>query len=352
MKAGVLFEKGKIRCAEWPEPVTGPGQIKLRVKACGICGSDVPRVHGDEAHFFPIVLGHEFSGEVCEIGEGVEGFHIGDRVTAAPLRPCMKCESCRSGNYGQCKHYSFIGSREPGGFAEYVTIPAENAVPFPKDVSYQAGAMFEPATVALHGILHSDFHGGTRAAVLGGGNIGMFALQWLKILGARSVTVFDIAEKRLELAKTLGADETVNTIAPDFAEKKKEILASGGFDYVYETAGQPVTIQMGLELVGAKKTLCCIGTPHRDFSFSWKLWEQINRKECVVTGSWMSYSAPFPGDEWKLTAHYLSTGALKIDSSMIYGEIPLSEIDRAFALFADGKTVPGKVLVVAPELAE
>ena len=122
MKAGVLFSKGDIRYADWPDPEVKAGQVRIKVMACGICGSDVPRVHGDEAHFFPIVLGHEFSGVIDEIGEGVEDLAVGDRVTVAPLVPCMKCEQCLTGAYSQCRHYSVIGSREPGGFAEYVAL--------------------------------------------------------------------------------------------------------------------------------------------------------------------------------------------------------------------------------------
>lgn len=337
---------------EWPDAEVQPGQIKVKVMACGICGSDVPRVHGDEAHFYPIVLGHEFSGTVAQVGEGVTNVSVGDRVVVAPLVPCMKCENCQTGNYSQCRHYSFIGSREPGGFAEYVVVPAANIIPIRDNVAFEAGAMFEPCTVALHGIYQADFRPGTDVAVLGAGNIGILAAQWLKILGAKTVTVFDVAPERLELAKRLGADQVVNTMADDFASVKKELIARGGFDYVFETAGQPVTIQLGFELVGAHKHFCCIGTPHRDFQFSWKLWEQLNRKEFHLTASWMSYSAPFPGREWTMTAYYFGTGELKIDESMVAGKYPLQKIDEAFNLFSNGKTVKGKVLVVDPSLAE
>ena len=352
MKAGVLFSKGDIRYADWPDPEVRTGQVRIKVMACGICGSDVPRVHGDEAHFFPIVLGHEFSGVIDEVGAGVESLTVGDHVTVAPLVPCMKCEQCLTGAYSQCRHYSFIGSREPGGFAEYVAVPAENVVKMEPNVSFEAGALFEPSTVALHGIFRSGFHGGTRAAVLGGGNIGILAMQWLRILGAMEVSVFDIADERLALAQRLGADKTYNTLASEFEDQKRAILEEGGFDYVFETAGQPVTIKMGLELVARRGTLCCIGTPHKDFTFPWKQWELINRKECVVTGSWMSYSAPFPGKEWSMTAHYFSTGALKIDDSMIHSKIALCDIEQAFALFKDGVPVKGKVLVVDTSLAD
>lgn len=352
MKAGVLLRRGDIQYLEQPEPQTVSGKLKVRVMACGICGSDIPRVFGNEAHFYPVILGHEFSGVISEVGDGVEGFSVGDRVAVAPLVPCMKCPQCLKGEYAQCKSYSFIGSREPGAFAETVVIPAANAVKIGQNVSFETGALFEPATVALHGILQAGFRGGRKAAVLGCGNIGILTAQWLKILGARSVSVFDISSERLALAARLGADHVYLTNDEEFTAKKQELIADGGFDDIFETAGQPATIQLGFSLTAPRGSFCCIGTPHRDFEFPWKLWEQINRKEFHLTGSWMSYSAPFPGREWEMTAHYFETGELKIDREMIYRRYPLPQIREAFDLFADGRPVPGKVLLIDPSIEE
>lgn len=127
------------------------GEVLIKVKYTGICGSDVPRVNGDACHFFPNVLGHEFSGVIEEVGEGVTTLAKGDRIAGVPLVPCMECEDCQKGNYSLCKHYSFIGSRQFGSFAEYVVVPEKNAVKFEDEVSFEQGALFEPATVALHG---------------------------------------------------------------------------------------------------------------------------------------------------------------------------------------------------------
>ncbi len=206
MKAAVVIKNEVVEYQEIEEPVTEPGTIKVKVKASGICGSDVPRVLHNGVHFYPIVLGHEFSGDVVEVGEGVEHIKTGDRVSGAPLIPCMKCEDCQKGNYSLCKHYSFIGSRQQGSNADYVVIPAANAVVFDKSISYEQGAMFEPSTVALHGVLCNDYKGGGYVAVLGGGTIGMFTMQWAKIFGSKKVVVFDISEERLEMARRLGAD--------------------------------------------------------------------------------------------------------------------------------------------------
>ncbi len=345
MKAGVVHAKNDIRYEEIKKPEAGPGKVLIKVKYTGICGSDVPRVNGDACHFFPNVLGHEFSGVVEEIGAGVTTLKPGDRVAGVPLVPCMRCEDCQKGNYSLCRHYSFIGSREFGSFAEYVVVPEKNAVKFGDEVSFEQGAFFEPATVALHGLRRLDFQGGKTVAILGGGTIGMLTMQWAKIFGAKTVVVFDILDERLELGKRLGADETVNSGSPDFMERVRELTGGRGFDYVYETAGNTVTMKMAFQLAANKAQVCFIGTPTRELTFSVEEWENINRKEFRLTGSWMSYSAPFPGDEWTLAAHYFKTGQLKFDDSFIYKKIPLSKIDAAFEMFKTPGTVKGKILI-------
>ena len=252
MKAAVVCANEDVRYLDHEEPNAGPGMVKVKVKVSGICGSDIPRVLHNGVHFYPIVLGHEFSGDVVETGEGVTRVKVGDRVSGAPLLPCMKCDDCQNGNFSLCKKYSFIGSRQQGSNADYVVIPEQNAVVFDKSVSYEQGAMFEPSTVALHGVLQNDYKGGGYVAVLGGGTIGMFTMQWAKIFGARKVVVFDISKERLKLAEKLGADEVVNSSEENFMEKAMEITGQRGYDYVFETAGQVPTMQMAFELAANK----------------------------------------------------------------------------------------------------
>ena len=216
MNACVLYGNRDLRYTDWEDPVCGPGQVKIRVRATGICGSDVPRVLHNGAHFYPIVLGHEFSGDVAEIGEGVTNCAPGDTVTAAPLVPCGKCEDCQKGNFSLCKHYSFIGSREQGSFADYVVVPAGNVVKYDPSIPYTQAAMFEPSTIALHGLLQGQYTGGGTVAVVGCGTIGIFTAQWAKIFGSKRLVVFDIDDGRLALARRIGADDVVNTMTEDW----------------------------------------------------------------------------------------------------------------------------------------
>ncbi len=349
MKAAVLYGNEDIRYAEYETPVLVPGTVKVKVRASGICGSDVPRVLHNGAHFYPVVLGHEFAGDVVEVGEGVTGVKVGDTVSGAPLVPCMKCADCQQGNFALCKNYSFIGSRQQGSFADYVVIPERNAVVYDPAIPYEQAAMFEPSTVALHGILQAGYKGGETVCVLGCGTIGIFALQWAKIFGAKKIVAFDIDEGRLDLAMRMGADESVNTLCEGFMDRAMALTGARGYQNVFETAGNPATMKMAFALAGNKARVCFIGTPHRDMTFSPREWENMNRKEFYLTGSWMSYSAPFPGKEWEETAHYFATGALKFDPGFIFRRYPMARAAEAFELYKNPQGVHGKIMLVNEE---
>jgi|GEM_PF-1763 len=345
MKAAVLYGNENIRYDDYPAPEVKPGTVKVKVKVTGICGSDVPRVLHNGAHFYPVVLGHEFAGDVVEVGEGVTRLRVGDTVSGVPLLPCMKCDDCQNGNYSLCKHYSFIGSREQGSFSEYVVLPEQNAVKYDSSIPYEQAAMFEPSSVALHGILCNDYRGGECVAILGGGTIGLFTMQWAKIFGARKVVVFDIDDGRLDLAKRMGADAVVNTKQENFMQYAMNLTDGKGYGYVFETAGNPVTMRMGFELAANKANVCFIGTPHTELTFTPPMWENMNRKEFKLTGSWMSYSPPFPGREWALTAAFFASGQLQFNDELVFRKFPMSDAGEAFALYRDPSQVHGKILL-------
>ena len=345
MKAGVIYGPNDIRYEDMPMPEPKDKEIRIKVKYTGICGSDVPRVNADACHFYPNVIGHEFSGTVDKVGNGVKNFKCGDRVAGVPLVPCMECEDCQKGSYSLCKHYSFIGSRQQGSFAEYVCVSEKNAVHISDSTSFEQGALFEPTTIALHGLERLNYQAGKYVAVLGGGTIGLLLTEWLRVFDAKKIVVFDIVPEKLELAKKLGADEGVNTLDKDFIEQAKALTGGHGFDYVYETAGNTITMKMAFELAANKAQLCYIGTPRKEMTFSVDEWENLNRKEFTLTGSWMGYSAPFPGREWTLTSDYYGSGKLKYDEGLIFKKFPLSKIADAFELYKTPGAVKGKILI-------
>lgn len=345
MKAGVLHAREDLRYEEIKKPTLKAGEVLVKVKYTGICGSDVPRVLGDAAHFFPIVLGHEFSGTIAEVSQGVTRVKVGQRVAGVPLVPCMACDDCLKGNYALCKHYGFVGTRQFGSFAEYVAVPERNVVPFEETVSFEQGALFEPATVAIHGLERLPYQGGKTVAILGGGAIGLFVMQWANIFGAAKTIVFDIADDRLALAKKIGATEGVNTLQEGFMDKAMALTDGKGFDYVYETAGATATMKMAFKLAANKAGVCFIGKPTRELTFTVDEWESMNRKEFTMTGSWLSHSAPFPGHEWECVAHYFATGQLKYIDELVFKKMPLSKIAEAFELFKTPGAVKGKILI-------
>jgi L-iditol 2-dehydrogenase len=344
LKAAVLYGQKNIRYEEVENPVIGDDEILVRVKVTGICGSDIPRVLGTAAHYYPIILGHEFSGEVVEIGSQVRDIDVGERITGAPLIPCHKCGDCLRGHYSQCRNYSFIGSRTTGSWAEYVKMPAVNAVRLPEEINFIQGTFFEPATVALHGLFVMDFKGGYDIAITGMGTIGLLTLQCAKALGARRIFVFDIDEERLKVAKEYGADVCLNTKNEEFKEIVAQATQGCGFKMVIETAGVEFTERLCLEMAANKGNVMFIGTPSKPISLKPREFEHINRKELTVRGSWMSYSAPFPGREWELAGYYFKKGQLKVEK-LIHRIIPMEDIDKAFEEFMIPGKVKGKILM-------
>ena len=339
MKAAVLHGNKDLRYEEIPTPEVKPGTVKVKVVATGICGSDIPRVHYNGAHGYPIILGHEFSGYVEEVGEGVTAVEKGDHVVGIPLVPCFSCPDCEAGNYSLCKHYSFVGSRQNGSMAEYVVLPQGNIMKIDKSIPYDVAAFFEPSTIAIHALYQTDYQPGKTVAVMGGGNIGLFVLQWLKIFGAKKIVVIDVSPERLQPSLNLGADAVVPLCDPDCDQQMKDAADGRGFDYVFVTTGSTAAMKTAFEIAGNKAHLCFVGTPTKDLSFSVKEWENLNRKEFYLTGSWMSYSKPFPGREWTMTDEHFAKGDLKVTKDMLYKQYPLSQAMEAFNEF----TVPGQV---------
>lgn len=344
MRAAVLRGPRQVVVEEIPTPEPGIGEALLKVGRVGVCGSDIPRVLADGAHFYPIVLGHEISAEVVAVGPDTPSDLVGRKVAVAPLLPCHRCSQCARGRYAQCPNYSFIGSRTNGGLAEFLVAPLTNLTVVSDSVSFRDAAFFEPSTVALHGLWQAGYSGGADVVILGAGTIGLFALQWAKILGAARVAVVDINPARLETAITLGADATFDAREPGFLPTLKAWQGGDGFGWVFETAGSNQTMTLAFRVAAAHAGVCFIGTSHADLSFDHATFELMNRKEFHLTGSWMSYSAPFPGPEWTLTAQCVADGRLRIIDELVQAEYGLDQVMSAFELFEQPGAVAGKLL--------
>ncbi|MCA0295842.1 MAG: galactitol-1-phosphate 5-dehydrogenase [Actinobacteria bacterium] len=343
MRAAVLHGPRDVRVEDVPVPVPGAGEALVQVHRTGVCGSDVPRVLSDGAHSYPLVLGHEIAGVVASVGPEVDDALVGRRVSVAPLLPCHACAQCLAGRFAQCPNYSFIGSRIDGGLAEYVVAPARNLTVVADTVSFRDAAMFEPSTVALHGVRHAGFDGGD-VIVLGAGTIGLFTLQWVRILGADRVAVVDMNPARLATATALGADATFDARDDGVLAAIRAWQGGTGFDHTFETAGQNATMSLAFAVTGVGSRVCFIGNSHADLHFDHATFELMNRKEFTLTGSWMSYSAPFPGQEWRLTAECVADGRLRMPAEFVHGTFALEQVMDAFALFEVPGAVTGKIL--------
>lgn len=324
-------------------PQIKENEVLIKVHACGICGSDIPRVTEGGVHSYPIIIGHEFSGEITELGTQVKNVKKGDRVTAAPLIPCYTCDNCAKGKPAMCMNYSFIGSRQNGAMAEYVVVPARNVVPIADNVSYEQAACIEPITVAIHGIERvKQLDSGKSAIVYGCGTIGILTLQCLKAKGIEQVYVIDIDETKLTLAKKLGAYKTINSGKVDVSAYFEE---HGKVDYAFETAGVNALQTQILTLVKKNGHVVYIGTAQRDITIPASTFELILRGELNITGSWMSYSAPFPGNEWTAAVEYLKSGKVKVDE-IITHTFPLAAGYEAFAALLEKEKKTLKVMYI------
>lgn len=348
MKAAVVFGKNDIRYTDMEEPQITEGSVKVKVKYCGICGSDIPRVLNGTCHSFPQVLGHEFSGVVIDVASDVKSVAVGDHVAGVPLVPCMRCSDCQRGDFSLCKHYSFIGSRQQGAMAEYVVVPAANVYKVDKSLDLSYVALFEPSTVALHALMINNYDPkpDDYVCVYGAGTIALFTLQWCRILGAKNICVIGRNKSRLEIAKKYGASLILSTLDDDYLNQVNDLTGGHGFDYVYDAAGTPDTIVSSLMVAANKSKVCFIGTPTKSFEITPKSWELINRKELNITGSWMSYSAPWPGIEWMKTAECAQNGNLMFGEDLLFRHYPLCEVQSAFENFEKNPTlVKGRIIL-------
>lgn len=259
MKAARWHNAHDIRVDDIPEPAVKPGKVKIRVRRTGICGSDLHEylagpifvpvkaphpVSGDVA---PIVMGHEFSGEVAEVGEGVTRVKPGDRVVVEPILACGECDACRHGKYNVCEKLGFHGlCGEGGGFAPYTVVGERWVHKMPEGLSFEQGALVEPAAVALHAVRISPLRAGGTAAVFGAGPIGLLIVEALRAAGAAEIYVVELSEQRAAKARELGATQVVNPKDEDAAARIRE-LTKGGVDVAFEVTGVPAVLQQCID---------------------------------------------------------------------------------------------------------
>jgi L-iditol 2-dehydrogenase len=345
MKAAVLENKGLITYQDVPTPTPQKGHVLLQMKAASICGSDVSRFAKGH-RMYPLILGHEVAGVIAAVGEGVDESLIGKHAAIIPLIPCFECEECERGYYSACHRYSFIGSRQSGGFADYVEIPERNALIVPDDLPFETAALIEPSTVGRHILDLGDFKAGQSAIVLGAGSIGLMVVQWLRILKASLIICTDVSDENLTIARKLGAHVTLNPKRDDVKEEVRK-LAGDGVDLAVEAAGAPQTLLQTIQVTRPRGSVVFGGNQPLDAALPMSFIEDTMRKELRLNGCFMSYSAPFPGHEWTETLEAIRSGELDT-ATMISHHYPLSAVSEVFGQIA-AHELPHQKIILLPE---
>lgn len=260
MKAAMWYDRNDVRIVETEEPLPEKEEVKVKIKWCGICGSDLHEFLGgpifipkDQPHPLsgekaPVILGHEFSGEVVEVGDNVKGFNAGDRVIVEPIRACGKCPACKEGKYNICTQLGFHGlCGKGGGFAEYTTFPAKFVHKIPDELSYEKGALVEPLAVALQSLRQGHFQIGMTALVLGAGPIGLATVESLRAAGARTIIVMQRKSVRQDYAIKSGADYVLDPNEVDVAAEVMALTGGEGVNVSFETTGSEIGINIALD---------------------------------------------------------------------------------------------------------
>jgi len=248
----VMTAPGQIEFREVPVPEPAPGEALIKIMKIGVCGSDIHVYHGEHPFTsYPVTQGHEVSGIVEKLGEGVTGLTVGQKVTIQPQVVCGQCYPCRHGKYNLCENLKVMGFQTTGVASHYFAVDAQKVTPLPEDMGLDEGAMIEPLAVAVHAVRRAGDVTGQDICVLGAGPIGILVAQAAKGLGARRVMITDVSSLRLEKARECGADFCVNTKEKDFGEALTACFGPDKADVIYDCAGNNIT--MGQAIAHARK---------------------------------------------------------------------------------------------------
>lgn len=343
MKAAVLHAPGCLQIEDVPVPVPGKNEVLVKVLACGVCGSDIPRIVKTGTYHFPTIPGHEFGGMVCRTGSEEYQYLVGKKVAVNPLIPCYECEMCEVGKFAQCKQYDFLGSRSHGGFAQYAKVPVKNLIVMPDQLDDKATAFLEPVTVALHVVQNCQLRFGENVAVFGLGAIGMFIAQWAKAFGAAHVFAIDIDEKKVALAKAVGLDEAICSGQEDIEKTIGE--KTGGVEFVFEASGSEIAFSQAIHILRQSGTLGLVGRPTRNLSVAPQVFEKILRSQLTIKGTWSFESVNFPHNAWKQSTAAIDKGQIQI-SQLISHCFSLERTMEAIELMAKQKEFYSKILII------
>jgi L-iditol 2-dehydrogenase len=321
MQALVLENVRDLHMREVPEPAVGPLDVLIKVKACGICGSDVHGYDGTTGRRIPpLVMGHEAAGVVAKIGTEVDSFRVGDRVTFDSTISCDKCLYCSKGDVNLCDNRQVLGVscgdyRRDGAFAEYVSVPQHIVYALPDSFPLEKAALIEAVSIAVHAARITGIQPGDSAVVVGAGMIGLLAIQALRVYGCSKIIAIDLEESKLALARQLGADETLLATDPELSAKLKALTDGRGPDIAVEVVGVQKSIVAAIENVRRGGTVTLVGNlaPAVEIPLQTVVTRQLKLQgSCASAG------------EYRECIRLMDSGAINVDPLMS-AIAPLSE---------------------------
>ena len=338
MKALVKERPGKgLVFTEVPEPTVGEGEVKIKIHKTAICGTDLHIYNWDawsqRTIKTPRVIGHEYVGEICELGHGVTGLKVGQHVSGEGHIVCGRCRNCLAGNGHLCKETVGVGVNRDGAFAEYLVIPAENVRPCEEGVDEELYSIFDPFGNAVHTALSFDLTG-EDVLITGAGPIGIMAAAVCKFVGARNVVITDINDDRLALARKLGIKHTVNTAKESLEEKRREVLIKEGFDVGLEMSGSEIAFNTMIDNMVHGGRIALLGLLPADAKIDWS---KVIFNGLTVKGI---YGRQMHETWYKMSA--MLQGGLDI-KNIITHRMDVRDFEEGFAAMNSGKC--GKVIL-------
>lgn len=342
MKALVLDKYKELNYRDFPAPVIKSNEVLVKVKACGICGSDIHGMDGSTGRRQPpIIMGHEASGEIAEIGSEVQGWSLGDRVTFDSTIYPLNDWYTLQGRYNLSDNRQVLGVSPPdfkkhGAFAEYVSVPAHILHKVPENVSFEQASMVEPVAVAAHAINISKIQPGQSAVVIGAGMVGMFVVKMLEIAGASPIIAIDIDDAKLELAKDFGASHTINSTNKNLSEKVLELTKNRGADFGFEVVGISETVNICINSLRKGGKAVLVGNINPEIT--------IPLQKIVTTELSLLGSCAING-EYEVVLDLMASGKVSVDK-MISAVAPLSEGASWFKRLYNKEPGLNKVILV------
>lgn len=344
MKARVLTDVGALELKEVEIPKLKSGEVLLRVRACGICGSDIPRIFTTGTYHFPTIPGHEFAGEIADVFDDGDRELIGRRCAVFPLIPCRECNNCKKGNFELCSHYNYLGSRCDGAFAEYVAVPKWNLQFIPDNLSFDCAAMTEPAAVGVHALRRAGIEIGDTVAIFGPGTIGMMIAQWARAWGAGKVLLIGTDINNVEFIHSLGFYDYCNADREDPIEWINQMTGGIGASVAIDAVGVLPTFLNCLNCAAPSGKVICVGNPHGDYDIPKDTYWKILRKQLRLYGTWNSGFDGSDSCDWNVVINAMASGSLQCEK-MITQKYTLEDMDKGLEIMKNGTEFFSKIIV-------